>query len=363
MSAPDPQLVEWIHEDRRDQGWSQARATDLSERYLAWLERLGRPVSDEQELLAADWLDSTFFRPGRAATVYAPMGRGKTHMAAWLIQQAARFRPGWDLYTNVPFAWDYVEGCPRPPSVHRVRSMSELLRGIAGSMLANRRSAPIIDEFDQADNSHQWQSEASRSWTKFVFIERHLRVRGPLLVHHDFDWIPRPLRKGDLGKLFRMFRVSGEFRCVDREDLGTWRVVPDCALPFGTLALTGFAIDLDVAELEAGLSGGHLDVARQIIAYLDELEAARQEEAEAGALEARAAHRTSVAATQQALAESKAAWLRRREEIIAALRSGRSRNAVCAQFGTSPHYVAELEAVARSRPMPEGHVPPLEVAP
>ena len=71
-----------------------------------------------------------------------------------------------------------------------------------------------------------------------------------------------------------------------------------------------------MTDLERNLEGGHRDVARQTLAYLDEFEQRREEEADRRADEARAAHVSAVVTRNSALAERDAAFEARNEEIV-----------------------------------------------
>ncbi|HZY91380.1 MAG TPA: hypothetical protein VFG07_01195, partial [Thermoplasmata archaeon] len=239
---------------------------------------------------------------------------------SYLIENAIEHRPEWDIYTNVPFPWtgSLAGTIPAPPNLHSVASMSGLLRGVANTLLANRIPAVAIDEMDQATTSHEWTSERSESWTKFLYVERHFRVRGPLLAYHVYEHVPLPLRRvGDLrGSYFRVVVLGGERLLARVEDTSAWWGIRESVLPYLTLGLRGFDLDVDMADLERHLEGGHRDVARQTLAYLDEIDQARKNESELTVSKAREAHLGALATSKAALARRLSAYEERNEEIV-----------------------------------------------
>jgi hypothetical protein len=231
--------------------------------------------------------------------------------------------------------------------------MTELLRGVANSILADRIPAVAIDEMDQASTSHEWASERSESWTKFLFVERHFRVRGPLLAYHVYEHVPLPLRRvGDLrGSYFRVVVLGGERLLARVEDTSAWWGVRESLLPYQTLGLRGFSLDLDMAGLENHLDGDRREVAQQTIAYLDELGKRRKEETQLAEEEAREVHAAAVAEVDLAVAEQHRARLERRERIIRAFvdRPELTCREAQREFGASPQYVVLLREIAAKR--------------
>lgn len=348
-------LAEAIREDRVDRGVDLEGARRRALGYRQWLETLperhDRETCEDEELIRR-WPGDLGFHTGQATVFVARQGAGKTNALSYLVQKAIEHRPEWDVYTNVPFPWDgpLHAVVPAPPRLHTVRSMSGLLRGVAETIRADRIPAVAIDEMDQATTSHEWASERSESWTKFLYVERHFRVRGPLLAYHVYEHVPLPLRRiGDLrGSYFRVVVRGGERRLARVEDTSAWWVVRESVLPYQTLGLRGFALDVDMGDLENRLDGDRREVARQVTAYLDEWEGRRREEA---ALEARETRAATLAAVNAALAEQHQARLDRREGIIHAFMEARdlSLSAAQARFQSSRKYLVELRHIARQR--------------
>ena len=353
-----PGLAKTIFEDRVDRGVSWEGALRRARRYRAWLGSLsvGHDTrSCPEEISIRHWPGDLCFHTGQATVFVAKQGAGKTNTISYLIEKAIEHRPEWDVYTNVPFPWDGpLEGTvPAPPNLHAVRSMTELLRGVANTILADRIPAVAIDEMDQASTSHEWASERSESWTKFLFVERHFRVRGPLLAYHVFEHVPLPLRRvGDLrGSYFRVVVLGGERLLARVEDISAWWGVRESVLPYQTLGLRGFSLDLDMADVENHLDGDRREVARQTIAYLNELEQRRREEADLAGAEAREVHATAVAEVDLAVAEQHRARLERREEIIGAFVANPTLTIRAAQerFNAGPTYLVDLRQIAKRR--------------
>ncbi len=184
-------------------------------------------------------------------------------------------------------------------------------------------------------------------------MERHFRVRGPLLAYHVFEHVPLPLRrKGDLrGSYYRVVVLGGERLLACVEDLSAWWGVRESLLPYLTLGLRGFDLDVDMADLERHIEGSHKDVARQTLAYLDDFEEHRREQAVIDEAHARQNHAAALAAVNQAVAEQHRARLDRRERIIRAFqeRPDLTVRAAQAEFNASAKYLVELRTIAVQR--------------
>lgn len=308
-------LAEQILEDRVDRGITPEDAGRRALAYERWLEDLA--VGHDRERCAlepaiARWRGDLGFHAGQATVLVAGQGFGKTNACSFLIEHALAHRPTWDVYTNIPFAWDVDARIPRPPRLFTISSMRELLRGVATSGSNDRIPAICVDEMDQVTTSHSWSNDPDESWTKFLYVERHFRVRGPLLAYHVYEHVPQPLRRvGDLrGSYFRVVRFGKDRKLACVEDRSRWWAVGESRLPFLTLGLRGFSIDVDMAELEATLSGNHKQVARQILEYLDtHASEADQERARRSADEVRL--------QRDGVDEFRAAANRRRQRIVA----------------------------------------------
>jgi hypothetical protein len=351
-------LASTVFEDRVDQGVTRDGAERRARRYRAWLNELPKQHDRRtcpEETLIRNYPGDLCFHTGRATVFVARQGAGKTNTLSYLIENAIEHRPEWDIYTNVPFPWNgpLTGNVPVPPHLHAVASMSQLLRGVANTILADRIPAVAIDEMDQATTSHEWASERSESWTKFLYVERHFRVRGPLLAYHVYEHVPLPLRRiGDLrGSYFRVVILGGERLLARVEDTSAWWGIRESLLPYLTLGLRGFDLDVDMTALERHLEGGHRDVARQTLAYLDEFEQRREEEADSGADEARAAHASAVVARNSALAERDGAFEARNEEIVRLLveHPETTTRAIIERYHTGSEMIARLRSVARER--------------
>ncbi len=351
-------LGESIEEDRVDRGLDRESALRRALRYREWLEALpekhDRSACEDEEFIRR-WPGDLCFHAGQATVFVARQGGGKTNTLSYLVQKAIEHRPEWDVYTNVPFPWDgALRGVvPAPPRLHSVRSMSGLLRGVAETILANRIPAVAIDEMDQATTSHEWASERSESWMKFLYVERHFRVRGPLLAYHVYEHVPLPLRRiGDLrGSYFRVVVRGGERRLARVEDTSTWWVVRESVLPFLTLGLRGFALDVDMSDLEDRLDGDRRTVARQVLSYLAEEERRRREEEGMDAAGARAAHAAAVARRDAGIAERHLAQAERLETIVHAFMEDPNLTIrrAAERFGSSHSTLIELKATALRR--------------
>ena len=253
-------------------------ARPLAERYLEWRVALpGRRVQGWEDRAARRYVEGAWLWEGRPSVVFAGQGRGKSNFVAWVIEKVLETRPDWDVYTNLPFPWDADGGGP-PESepwgrVRAVASLSQVLRGAVGSVRAGRKPAVIIDEMDQAVTSHDWMGEDARSWQRLLNVERHLRLRGPLLVYHAYRHVPVVLREGTMLKsMLQVIVMDGQRWVIRREEEGFLQV-PPTVLPYLVYGLRGFDVDVDMQDLERHLSGSSDAVGRQLIAYLDRKEA------------------------------------------------------------------------------------------
>lgn len=280
-------LVDAIAEDRRQYGMTRERAVPLAKRYEAWLIELqaGRAADLYHEDTVTRLLDDSLLRLNRMSAVYGPQGKGKTNLCAVLTEVTLACRPDWEVYSNVPYPWHFG-AAEAPPRLHLVESLSELLRALSERALEGKVDAAIIlDEFDQTTSSHSWQSETSESWSRFVYVKRHYSARGPLVVFHDLNWIPLSVRSGSSGSPFKLIVRNGEHVLADLEDPREWvATVGRSYLPYLTMGLRGFSLDVDMAELQSrlsgpGFAGNRKSVAQATIAFLDEQ--ARKERAEA----------------------------------------------------------------------------------
>jgi len=256
--TPDPKLVEAIYRDRSPYGQNREDAERASARYEAWLMDLEYPpvLTDQGRRTLNHVLDRCLLRPGRGAALFAAQGKGKTNVLAVITQLVLRYRPEWDVFTNVPYPW-WAGGGKAPPRLNLIGSLSDLLAGLSRRTLQGKWSAVIIDEFDQVDTSHSWASTGSESWAKFLFVARHYMTRGPLVVFHSFHFIPLTIRGGSVGSPFKLLVRKGERVIADLENPdGAWvGTYPESDLPFLTFGLRGFRIDVDVQELESRFTG------------------------------------------------------------------------------------------------------------
>lgn len=359
MNDWEAALARTLFEDRVDRGTTEAETRAKAVRYADWLERMKEPHDPRRcpdEEFLRRWPGDLGFHTGQATVIVSKQGGGKTNACSRLIEAAIEHRPDWDIFTNVPFPWDYDPQIPRPPRLFGVHGMEELLAGVSRTILAGRKPAIAIDEMDQVVTSHSWARDTDESWVKFLFVERHFRARGPLLVYHVREHVPLPLRRrGDLrGSYFRLVIRDGRRKLIRVEDPSQWWVITESRLPFLTLGLRGFSIDVDMEELLSRVDGDSRSVAQQVLDYLAERRQ-RVEEAEAES-EDRKGHAIVLQATRKAKTEQRDAYLRRREEIIQAFlrEPDLTQNEACKRFRTSPRLVVELREVARRRSEFEG---------
>ncbi len=265
-----------------DRSLSEDQAAEVAARYLAWRSTLpDREPKPWEERKARRYIDGVWLWEGRPSVVFAGQGKGKSNFAAFVIEKVLETRPTWDVFTNLPFPWDTDGDGPAEAApgnrIRPVSSLSELLRGTANTVLDNRKPAVVLDEMDQAVTSHSWSTAEAQSWQRLVMIERHLRIRGPLLVYHTYRHVPVELREGTMLRSMMQVIIKDGARWVIRREEEGFLYVPAAVLPYLAYGLRGFDIDVDVQHLERHLSGSGPAVARQVLAYLDRRQGRREE--------------------------------------------------------------------------------------
>jgi hypothetical protein len=342
----DAKLVEAVLRDRAPYGWRREDAERAATRYENWLRDLNQtPAPSDKGLRTLQYvLDRCLLRPGRGAALYGAQGKGKTNVLAVVTQLVLRYRPEWDVFTNVPYPW-WAGAGPVPARLHLTESLSDLLAGLSRRTLEGRWSAVIIDEFDQVDTSHSWASAGSESWAKYLFVARHYLTRGPLVVFHSFHYIPLTIRGGSVGSPFKLVVRNGERVIADLENPdGAWvGTYPESDLPFLTFGLRGFRLDVDVQELESRFTGSRFAgdvtaVAETTLGYLTEEGARKKRRQET--LQKEREYRAS-RAEGRVIVE---------ERIASDLLAGRTYREILARYRVSPAFVADV----RKRLIAEG---------
>ncbi|MGC9123760.1 MAG: ATP-binding protein [Thermoplasmata archaeon] len=198
-----------------------------------------------------NFIKSELLRTGMVSTIYGKNGTGKSHFLSWLITRILIIFPNWDVYTNLPFFWfDHPSLKDLSlPNVFRITSMSEMLYFSAISVLNHRIPVVLIDEMDQVIDSRRWNSKENRTWEKFMNIERHLKIRGPLLIYHNTLLMPKPIREKRVTNfIFLMTRENGIGilrNCDHRQKY----MISGFAIPYSTLGTFSFLIDIDMQKL------------------------------------------------------------------------------------------------------------------
>jgi hypothetical protein len=320
-----PALASAILADRVDRGCTQENALARAQSYAAWLEDLERVPHDRatcpDEEFIRRWRGEFGLHTGQASVLVAKQGAGKSNTMAYLIERAIQHRPEWDIYSNLPFPWDTDRRgvVPSPPRLYPVRSLSSLVRQMCTRTIpAGRIPAVFVDETDQSATSHSWAQTADESWMRFLYVERHFRVRGPMLVYHFYEHVPLPLRQqGALrGSYFRVVVRGGRRRLACVEDTSRWFGVGETRLPYYNLGLSGFDLDVDMKPLTATLNGSLQEMATQAVAYLDSWEQSERDDERVALEESRRTHFDSIANRNTAIARRDVAFEKRNEEIV-----------------------------------------------
>ena len=346
----DRALVQAIYEDRRPRGFTRKDARARAELYEEWLEEVhsGRAERRYDPAEVRRFLDFALQRVDRMAAVYGPQGKGKTNLSAVATELIIACRPSWEVYSNVPYPWQFGAGRD-PPRLHLVESLSQLLRELSLRAREGHADAAIIlDEFDQVDTSQSWADESSESWSKFVNIKRHYAARGPLVVFHALHLIPLGIRSGATGSAFKLTARRGESVLCDLEAPDEWvATVPRSVLPHLTYGLRGFSLDTDVQALQERFVGSKFRGDRRAVAdaTLAFLEEQAEERAQLGeALTAREEYDSALRERRKGLAEGHAALVERDRAIMLEIEAGTSRRDIVRKYHTGAALVSKLTA-------------------
>jgi len=117
------------------------------------------------------------------------------------------------------------------------------------SVLNRRQPVVILDEMDQVLTSRRWNSKENLSWETFMNIERHLKIRGPLLIYHITKAIPEPMRERRITEfIYKLAIHEGERYLYDCEGKKKFEI-SGFVIPYSTLGTFSFQIDVDMGKL------------------------------------------------------------------------------------------------------------------
>jgi hypothetical protein len=256
------ELARFIGEDREDM-INQREALQWAFLYMNYLQSLknGSITLEYRKVIEGEdrgpdnsfnsFVKTSLLRTGMVSVLYGKAGTGKSHFLSWLITRALVSFPNWDIYTNLPFFWvDHPSLKDLSlPNVYRIDSMSEMLYNSALSVLNHRQPVIVIDEMDQVLTSRRWNSKENLSWETFLNIERHLKIRGPLLVYHITKAIPEPMRERRITEfIYKLAIHSGERYLYDCEGKKKFEI-SGFVIPYSTLGTFSFKIDVDMGKL------------------------------------------------------------------------------------------------------------------
>jgi len=256
------ELARFIEEDREDT-INQRDASQWAFLYMNYLKSLknGSITLEYRKMIEGEdrgpdnsfnsFIKTNLLRTGMVSVLYGKAGTGKSHFLSWLITRALVSFPNWDIYTNLPFFWFDHKSLQELslPNVYKIDSMSEMLYKSALSVLNKRQPVVILDEMDQVLTSRRWNSKENLSWETFMNIERHLKIRGPLLVYHITKAIPEPMRERRITEfVYKLAIHSGERYLYDCEGKKKFEI-SGFVIPYSTLGTFSFQIDIDMGKL------------------------------------------------------------------------------------------------------------------
>jgi len=279
---------------RRKEAINRAkRAYVWYERYLEYekggfnpsdIERLFGITNRERRILDL-WLDDLVYY-GRATSVFAKAGSGKSNFSTFVIQIILIIKPQWDIVTNVPLIFSPLMAGPRDypeyqiKRCHFIMKSGELLMESAKIGLDERIPVVLLDEFDSALLSTQMQSKAGTNLKDYMFVERHYDIQGPLLIYHTRKDIPVPMRNKDISH--QNFIITSYVNHLKRsmkhvisspdywngKRAGGFRYlpIPLSSMPYHNQGTSPFNIlDVDMQWLYNHLSGSKKDALKDIL--------------------------------------------------------------------------------------------------
>lgn len=284
-SVYDDVIVRLADRLSEDRGFPKEHAITMASRYIHILNSIGNAretffvgadVSHSSEeaipYLYRYWIDTNFLFTGRPTVVWAPTGVGKTHLASYVATRAIDLHPDWDILSNVPWYWvdDDSLADIRPNNLITISTMSEMLKFACESVIAGRKAAVIIDEMDNAIVSQNWRSPENKSWKSFSFIERHLEIRGPLIIYHAWNDIPFYMRRAGNVNDFLPPELHGSLRHVfSSRSRPHSLVVDEDIIPYSSHGEIGFTIDIDMEKLRKKLrTSRRIEYAEQVLRWL-----------------------------------------------------------------------------------------------
>jgi hypothetical protein len=259
-------MIESVVKAHVDDDTKPKRARETAELSLRFINALEEgKVEIENKTNAEYWVNEVFLPAGYGIPLFGRPGWGKTNLSSWIIETALVLHKDWVFFCNIPFSHEI-------PRVVKVKSMSELLKGIARSVLEGKRPAIVLDEFDSILNSRTESSPSGRALFSFFWQQRHLGVRGPIFIYHNWMSIPKTFRLGELTPYVVWIQHTGDGRAF----AGDQNLEFDVQIPKTDLAYyhhglaSGLIVDVNVSRLFATLSGTQNEVAQQILERIDE---------------------------------------------------------------------------------------------
>lgn len=275
-------LSRQLQADGVGEGKARKWATEFREWYLSF--RKGELKLAPREY-AEFWIDTIFFPAGYGTTVFAKPGEGKTNLVSYLIQSALVLRPRWIFLHTVPFP-DVIKK-HLDDRLIEITTARQMMREIIDVIRKGNIPVLCLDEWDSVYNAVNVNSRQGKSWSSFVWRQRHFSVRGPLMIYHAVNSIPKAIRNRTMaGELLWIEGWKNE-RYVSNPDLTQYMMIPRASIPYLSKGNTGFEIDLDFSILLNKVSGSQEEVLDQIEEELeksrgfeDEREAFKQKKKE-----------------------------------------------------------------------------------
>jgi hypothetical protein len=255
-------------------GTSENNARKMVERFEVWLENFeDGKIKIVPSEYARRFIDDIYFPAGFGTTVFAQQGMGKTNLAVFLIESALVFHPKWVFLHTVPFVREVYNISLLKDRLIEIRSASAMMRNIINVIRSGNIPVLCLDEWDSVYNAVNVNSKQGKSWSSFVWRQRHFSVRGPLMIYHALNSVPKAIRNGmTAGQILwikgvdRQRYISGpRIKAYDSMNSpGIHMKIPKATVPYLTHGNVGFEIDLDFSDILNKVSGSQEEVLDQI---------------------------------------------------------------------------------------------------
>jgi hypothetical protein len=253
-----------IDELMRD-GMNESSAVKTADNFDSWLDDwTSGNIMISPKQYAEYWLDTVFFPAGYGTTVFARQGMGKTNLAVLLVEASLIFHPKWVFLHTLPFVSEVYNIESMKDRLIEIRTASSMMRHIINTIRAGNIPVLCLDEWDSVFNATNVNSKQGKSWKSFVWRQRHFSVRGPLMIYHNLNSIPKEIRNGNVSGELLWIKGWEKERYISSPNIQQFMKIKKAKIPYLTHGNVGFEIDMDFSDILNKVSGSQEEVLDQI---------------------------------------------------------------------------------------------------